>query len=94
MPLLSRLGRGLTASVPRRLSQIRMVMIFRDFREAVLRRRRRELAFRVARPLEHFGRDYDPADPRHYITVQLPTDVAVRQLLNHLRAQVSVRLVP
>lgn len=70
-----------------------MVMMLRDFREAVLRRRRRELAFRVARPLEHFGRDYNPSDSRHFIAVQLPTDVAVRQLLDHLKAQVMVRVV-
>jgi len=51
-------------------SSVRMVMYFRDMRDARVDYRRPALVFRVARPLEMFTADYNPADPDSVLRVE------------------------
>ena len=49
---------------------VRMVMYFRDMRDARVDYRRPALVFRLARPLDMFTADYDPADPTAVLRVE------------------------
>ena len=54
----------------RKDSAVRMVMYFRDMRDARVDYRRPALVFRLSRPLDMFTADYDPSDPTAVLRVE------------------------
>ncbi|TYZ57707.1 hypothetical protein PybrP1_009250 [[Pythium] brassicae (nom. inval.)] len=54
-------------------TEIQMVMFYRDMVGARVNVRDRRFHFRILRALEHFGDDYNPANPQHAITIALAT---------------------
>lgn len=67
--------------------EIQMVMFYRDMVGARVTVRDQRFRFRVRRTLEHFGNDYDPANPQHAITIVLATASEAQRLQQFIADQ-------